>query len=267
MEPDDQRIGAIADLPRAGYWRRWLATLIDSIVVTLPFQVLAAILFAATAGMVQMDSGFYRNCAAATIPQSLDPPPPHDSNFATVCHTSFFGAPTDAFLTVGRTTQEGSTTITVSQGYRLDKEGKPIHGISIDWIAGLAFLAYLIGMVRSTGQTLGAEILNVRMVDVAAPDLPGVPIHRAIIRYLAMAIGFVPAVAVLLYQYAVTDGSADAMATGSFFQWLIFAFGLALLWIVVLIYQIAAKKDPFYDRIAGTAVLRDAGGEPTSSRG
>ena len=103
------------NLPRAGFWRRWLATAIDSIIVIFPFQILAAILFAMTAGMVQMDSGFVTFCAdTQTIPQSLDPPPPHDSNFARVCRVSFFGATTGAVLTVGRVTQAGSTTTAVT---------------------------------------------------------------------------------------------------------------------------------------------------------
>src|SRR6202022_594158 len=120
MDTGGSRVDTTADLPRAGFWRRWLATLIDSIVVTFPFQLLAAVLFAMTAGTVQMESGFYSYCAAAkTVPQLLDPPPPHDSNFARVCRISFFGAPTGAVLTVGRVTRDGSATTTVSQGYML----------------------------------------------------------------------------------------------------------------------------------------------------
>src|SRR5450432_3936689 len=102
MDANVSRFDATANLPRAGCWRRWAATLIDTIVVMFPFQILAAILFAMTAGTVQMDSGFFSFCTPAkTVPQSLDPPPPHDSNFAQFCHISFFGAPTGVILTVG----------------------------------------------------------------------------------------------------------------------------------------------------------------------
>jgi hypothetical protein len=104
-------------------------------VVIVPFAVLAAILFAATAGGVQMNSGLFRVCApATTVPKALDPPPPHDSNFATACNVSLFGATTGATLIVGRTTREGNVTTTVTQGYMLDADGKPIQGTSIDWI-------------------------------------------------------------------------------------------------------------------------------------
>ena len=248
---------ATTELPRAGFWRRWLALLIDVIIVMLPFQILAAILFAMTAGMIQMESGFFSYCVdGKTIPQGLNPPPPHDSNAMRVCRISFFGAPTGAVLTVARVTREGNTTTTVSQGYMLDKEGTPIQGTSIDWIYQLALLAYLVGMIWRTGKTLGARIVGVRVIDTANPGASGVPIHRAVIRYLAMAIGAVPAFALLIYQSVAVGGSADAMFTGGFFRWFAGACGLGALWVLVLIVQIARKSDPVYDRLAGTAVVR-----------
>jgi uncharacterized RDD family membrane protein YckC len=259
MDTSAPRPEATADLLRGGFWRRWAATLIDSIIVMLPFQILAAILFSLTAGMVQMKSGvLFTVCAPVnTIPQSLNPPPPRDSNFARVCKVSFFGAPTGAVLTVGRATRDGHTTTTVTQGYMLDNEGKPVRGTSIDGIAVLALLVYLVGMVWKTGRTLGARILGLRVVDVANPGASEVPIHKAIIRYLAMAIGFVPMFAVLIYHYVIGGGNADAMFTGDFFRWFSYAGLLGGVWGVVLIFQIASKKDPIYDRLAGTAVVRD----------
>ena len=259
------QVDATAGLPRAGFWRRWAAIVIDTIIVMFPFQILAVILFAVTAGTVQTESGFFSYCNVDNaVPQSLDPPPPHDSNFARICHVSFFGAPTGAFLTVGRTTREGTTTTTVSQGYMLDKDDKPIRGISIDGIVWLALLAYLIGMVWKTGITLGARIVGVKVIDVAEPGTSGVPIHKAIVRYLAMALGSVPMIAVLIYAYAFGGGSADAMFTADFFRWFTYAGVVAALWTAVLILQIAAKKDPVYDRLAGTAVVKHRRAEPTA---
>jgi uncharacterized RDD family membrane protein YckC len=264
MDTNVSRLDATADLRRAGFWRRWAATLIDTIVVMFPFQILAVVLFAVTAGTIQMDRGFFSSCTLSkTVPQSLDPPPPHDSNFAQLCHISFFGAPTGAILTVGRFTREGNTTTTVTQGYMLDKDDNPIHGTSVDGIVALAFLVYLVGMVWKTGRTLGARVVGVKVVDVTEPDASEVPIHKAIIRYLAMAIGFVPLLAVLIFRYVVSGGSADAMFTSDFFRWFIGAGLLAALWTLVLIFQVATKTDPIYDRLAGTAVLRDRGVEPT----
>jgi uncharacterized RDD family membrane protein YckC len=258
MATDALSVDVTTHLTRAGFWRRWLATLIDTIIVMFPFQVLAAILFAVTTGGVQMNSGFLTICApATTVPQALDPPPPHDSNFARVCRVSFFGATTGATLTVGRTTREGITTTSVVQRYMLDKDGNQIHGISIDGIVWLALLGYLVAMICKTGRTVGARAVGIRVVDSTRPDAPGVPLGRAIVRYLAMAIGVVPVFALLIYRYAVTGGGADAMFTADFFRWFMYAAVLGALWVIVLVIQIAKKSDPVYDRLAGTVVLKD----------
>jgi uncharacterized RDD family membrane protein YckC len=256
---------AALDLPRGGFWRRWLATLIDCLVVIIPFQILAVVLFSVTAGMVQMDSGLYSFCAPAEkIPEFLTPAPPHDSNFARVCRFSFFGAPNGAILTVGRTTREGTTTTTVTQGYMLDKDGTPINGTAIDWFVQLALLAYLVGMIWKTGRTLGARCLGIRVADAAEPGAAAVPLGKVIVRYLAMIIGVVPMIAVLIYQRA-TKGSADAMFTADFFHWFVYAGVFAVLWLIVLMYQIVRKTDPVYDRLAGTAVVRDPGVAPAGT--
>lgn len=257
MQPPALPIGAAAEFQRAGFWRRWLTFVIDWIAVILPFQVLAAALFAVTAGGVQMNNGLFRVCAPASIPENLDPPPPHDSNFATACHVSLFGAVTGSTLIVGRITHRGSTTTNVNQAYTVDADGKPNHATSIDWISQLAFLVYLIGMVWRSGKTLGAKVTKIRVVDAAQPGTPGVPLGRVIIRYLAMFIGGMPMFAALIYQFVTTGGSADAMFTATFFQWFMYAGLLGVIWTLVLIVQIARKTDPIYDTLAGTAVLRE----------
>jgi hypothetical protein len=232
--------------------------LIDVIIVMLPFQILAAILFSVTAGMVQMDSGFFTICSTSRdIPQlQLDPSPPHDSNFSRTCHVSFFGATTGAVLTVGRIAREGATTTTVTQGYMLDKDGKPVRGFAIDWIVWLTLVAYLVVMIWKAARSLGHRAVKLRVIDTANPAASGVPMGKAFIRYLAAAIGFVPMLAVLLYRRVAVGGTADAMFTADFFRWFMAAGLLALVWCLVLIVQVARKRDPYYDRLAGTAVVR-----------
>ena len=201
---------------------------------------------------------FFNSCdVAKTVPKSLSPPPPHDSNFARVCRISLFGATTGITLTVGRVTREGSTTKTVTQGYMLDQAGNPIDGFSLDWVVICAFLAYLVWMIWKTGRSVGARILRIKIVDTANTESSQVPILKVVTRHLAMIIGFVPALALLLYQRAASDGSADAMFTDRFFQWFIYAGLVALIWVVLLIVQVARKRDPVYDRLAGTAVVRE----------
>ena len=257
MDTGAMSTDATTELRRAGFWRRWLAIVIDGIIVIIPFQILAVILFATTAGMIQMDSGFFSTCMnGQTIPQGLDPPPPHDSNAIRVCRVSFFGAPTGAILTVARVARDGGATTTVSQSYMLDKDGTPVHGRSIDWIFQLAFVVYLVAMIWKTGRTLGSRVVKVKVIDAANPGAAGVPLRKVIGRYLAMMIGALPAFALLIYQRIAVGGSADAMFTGEFFRWFGYAAVLGGIWALVLIIQVARKRDPVYDRLAGTAVVR-----------
>jgi hypothetical protein len=258
MTSDATAGDATAGLPRAGYWRRALSFVIDFVIVILPFQMLAAILFAVTAGTVQMTSGLFTICETGKeIPQALNPPPPHDSNFTRFCRVSFFGATTGAVLTVGRVSREGQMTTTVTQGYMADRDGKPIKGTSIDLLFELALVAYLVGMIRKKGRTLGGRVVRVRVVDVANPQAVGVPLGKVTVRYLAMFIGAVPAFGVLIYAYFAGGGNADAMFDAGFFRWFTIAAGLGALWAIVLVIQIVRKTDPVYDRLAGTAVLRN----------
>jgi hypothetical protein len=111
-------------------------------------------------------------------------------------------------------------------------------------------------MIWKSGRSLGDRVVKLRVIDTVNPAAPGVPLGRAVIRYLAMAIGFVPMLAVLLYQRVAVGGTADAMATPDFFRWFMAAGLLTFVYCLVLIIQVARKKDPYYDRMAGTAVVR-----------
>jgi RDD family len=165
-------------------------------------------------------------------------------------------------LTVGRFTREGATTTTVTQSYALDSTGTPIQAFSIDGIVDLALFGYLVGMVWRRGRTLGARVAGFRVIDVEHPDTSGVPMRKTIIRYLAIFIGTVPAFAVLIYRSVIAGGNADAMFTAGAFRWFIGAAIVAILWVLVLIVQIAGKADPIYDRLAGTAALRTGSEAP-----
>jgi hypothetical protein len=186
----------------------------------------------------------------------FNPPPPRDSNFSRTCHVSFFGATTGAVLTVGRITREGTMTTTVTQGYMIDKDGKPVNGFAIDWIVWLALLAYLVIMTWKSGRSLGDRAAKLRVIDTTDPGAPGVPLLKAFIRYPAMMIGFVPVFALLIWRYFAGSGSADAMFTADTFRWAMILLLIAAVWEIVLIVQVARKKDPYYDRLAGTAVIR-----------
>jgi RDD family len=259
----DQSVRPIG--PRAGFWRRLLAWIIDIAVVSVPFQIIAAILFATTAGWIQQSAGItFATCVQSReIPDGLSPPPPAGFNFARECRVFFFGAETARTLQVARITKEGRITKTVWRGYMLDRDGHPIDGVSIDWLVVAVLIAYLFALETRTGATLGDRWMRVRVIDGLAPDACGVPLRKIIIRYLAMLIGFAPMIAVWLV-YAVRYGLdieaiIEAIAETDFFTWFIPAGLLAFGWLVFVSVQIAMKRDPLYDSIAGTAVVRAVG--------
>jgi uncharacterized RDD family membrane protein YckC len=232
---------------------------IDGIIISLPFQVIAAVLFAATSGWIQQSSGItFTTCMESReIPAGLDPPPPTGSNFARECRVLFFGAETARSLQVGRVTREGTTTKAVWRGYMLDRDGHPINGVSVDWLVLIAFVAYLLTMETRTGATLGDRWMHIRVVDALAPGADGVPLRKIIMRYLAMLIGFAPVLAVALVYFARYGLDIEAIAESSVFTWLGLAGILTFGWLVVICVQIARKRDPLYDGIAETAVVRD----------
>jgi uncharacterized RDD family membrane protein YckC len=250
----DQPVGV-----RAGFWRRSLALLIDGIIISLPFQVVVAILFAATSGRIQQVGGLtYTNCSIRqTVPDGLAPPPA-GSNFARECNVYFFGAQTARTLEVGRVTKEGVVTKTVSRHYMLDRHGRPIDGVSADWIVIMAFIAYLLATEARTGATLGDRAMRIRVVDAAVPAAPSVPLRKIVTRYLVASVGFLPMLAVALalaYQYGA---DFEEIAASNIFTWLGITAAAAFGWVIFLTVQIIRKRDPLYDRIAGTAVLRVA---------
>jgi hypothetical protein len=119
----------VTELPRAGFWRRLASITLDLIIVMLPFQMLAAVLFAATAGTVQMQNGFFSFCEHGgkdQISEQLRPLAPRDSNFITNCRTSFLGATTARRLIVGRATRDGNITTNVTNSFMQDQEGAVI---------------------------------------------------------------------------------------------------------------------------------------------
>jgi uncharacterized RDD family membrane protein YckC len=244
--------------PRAGFWRRSLAFMIDLVIVSLPFQIIGAILFVATSGWIQQSFGVtFTNCETAqTVPDGLFPAPPAGANFARQCGVYFFGAETARRLEVGRVTIEGRTGSIVSQSYMLDRHGYPINGVSIDWIVMVVFITYLLAMEVRFGATLGKLAMRIRVVDSAAPDYLGVPLGKIIYRYLVMLTGLLPLIVVALVYFALYGGDIEAVAGSGVFTWLMIAGVAAIGWGIVLSAQAARKRDPLYDRIAGIAVVR-----------
>jgi uncharacterized RDD family membrane protein YckC len=246
----DQPLGV-----RAGFWRRWFACLIDLITIWVPFQLIVPVLFVVTSGHIQMTSPLNKTVCSAieTVPDGLVPPPPAGLNLARECNAYFFGAQTARVLQVGPATKEGTTTNIDWLTYGLDRDGRPIISGVGEWIMILALIAYLVATETRTGATLGKYAMGIRVIDAAAPAGPTVPLRKIALRYLVMLIGFV------WIFFAPSYSRFDESVSSRLYDFVFSAGVLVLLaWITFVNVQIARKRDPLYDRMAGTAVVRAA---------
>ena len=234
----------------------------DMLVVSLPLQIIVIVLFAQTNGAIQGSFGIMgRTCAPiAQLPVSLDPSPPEGFNSIVECRISFLGFNMARTLTVSKVTQQGSVTTSVFESYSLGVDGRPMDAFSTDWIAILVFFAYLISMEYRSGATVGKRLVGIRTVDTSFPSRLGVPLRKAVLRPLAMQLGIVPIpggliVAFLLAQFRGID-PAEILSSRVYLSFLAIAAAIYFAWIVWIIVSVSRKRDPIYDRLAHTAVLR-----------
>jgi hypothetical protein len=190
------------------------------------------------------------------LPTNLNPPPPAGANLAFICRSSFFVWETARWLTVARMTPEGVMTNTISRSYPLDRLNKPIHAYNIQWVAYLLLFIYLVALEHRLGATVGKELLGLRVTDARDMDQRGIPLGKAIARNLLLWIGLYPMILVLLAALLRTGGNVDSLTSGGFFLWFMASglLGIAIfVWIVV---AVACKRDPVYDALSRTAVVR-----------
>lgn len=243
---------------RAGFWRRVGALLIDFIIILVPLQIVVAMLFAMSNGSVQGSFGIVsRTCqSVAQVPSGLEPSPPADANTFTECRIGLFGLPTARSLAVGTVKQDGNTTTGSYITYSLDADGKPVDAFNTDLIAILAVIAYLIAMERRSGATIGKRTLGIRTVPTGTPGQIGLSLRQAVTRQAAMWIGMVPALIFMFVVLFFIEDPLAAMQTRGYWTMFAFAAAVELAWLIWIIVSVSKKRDPIYDRIAGTSVLR-----------
>jgi hypothetical protein len=236
---------------RAGFWRRFFAISIDSILITLPLQFLAIWLYPATGGAVQ-SSGFTAECSnIQRLDLKLEPPPSPHANFARICKSSVFGFETSRTIIVGRIIHNGNFTKSTYDTYYLGTNGQSRSIVHLDWIAALVLFGYLIILESRTGVTFGKYICGIVVVSWRFPG-PGIPLLNAIIRQLASWSGLIPILVFFFFDYLTEDENGRAAGEGAFF---LIAMGLCGLWYIWNSILVIAKRDPIYDWLARVAVL------------
>ena len=247
---------------RAGFWRRVAAFLVDMALVSLPLQILVAVLFAWTNGRMQGGFGFvHKTCSPmGGLPPGLQTKIVDPTSFVD-CRLSLLGADTSRYLLVARSETQGATTTGVFETFWLDPSGQlavtPVYDIS--WVAGLALLVYLVGMEASRGQTVGKRLLGIRTIVISRGRTIGTGIYRALARRLAMMLFVLAA----LPSWAMAAWIGDDMVAASrllvdptYRAVNLAGIALGVAWFVWIAVSMVRKRDPIYDRIAGTAVLR-----------
>jgi hypothetical protein len=218
------------------------------------------VLFQLTNGAIQISSGFIvKDCLTTVrisdLPQGLVPPPPEGANHAFICTSSLLGFVTARWLTVERVTHEGNVTTARKQEYRLGADRKPTNAYDVDWIVSLGLLIYLVTWERRYGATVGQRQLGLRVVDVAQPAQVGIPLRKAVMRSLFLWAPMLPVLAVAIAAALLIHTESETLFD-DFFFWLTAAGLFAAFiygWIVI---DIVRKRDPLYDEMAGTAVVR-----------
>ena len=243
------------EFERGGFWRRALALLVDTLIVTVILQLLAFALYPLSQGRVQFVSGFallYCDKLDA-VPEGVSVPADFGATSITDCRRGIFGLTSARVVTVARVTRNGAITTTRQIDHLLDAQGKPTGGPTLDALTWLLVFAMRFAFDRSRRSTPGRRICRVRLSNAADGQSPP-PSSAVNRRYAAQMLPLLPLLIWSLTEKSIPGGETVASA------WL--SVGLILPGVVLVIAVGLAlngmiyRRDTWYDRYAGTSVLR-----------
>ena len=231
---------------RGGFWRRLGALLVDALIIAVGLQLLGIPAYAVSGGRVQSNIVNIVYCYRLdAIPPGVKIPPEFQANYVYDNVNTLFCFPTGRWLEISQESQPhpGSNVyLTVP----VDAYGKPLNGqwLDLQWLHILALLVFRIGCEREHGQTTGKRLMRVRVVQI----VPGTGrFSAATKRNLAffLPIQFFPLAVIGTPPWLVLIGFA--------------VFCGAIVW------QIVSRRDTYYDKAAGTAVVRVTAHSPAAS--
>jgi uncharacterized RDD family membrane protein YckC len=110
-----------------------------------------------------------------------------------------------------------------------------------DWIVALLGFFYCVTLETRFGVTMGKHLCKIRVADIEKPAERGIPLGKAVLR------NFLIWPSVALFSHSTIAGLLSGINLG-----LGTLVDMYCFWILI---DVSARKDPIYDRIAGTAVL------------
>ncbi len=236
---------------RAGFWRRFLAILIDLCLITLALAAIGLLLFAPTGGAIRVTNTLINSesCSEAELPKlndlNLILPDNFRASRATRCAGSVLGYVHDRSLVLSEVSQNGAVTYTRKVRIPTDSEWRPMHAFNLDDLTMPLLALYLILTQWRFGRTLGMRQLNVavRSLSGERPTLWQV-IKRVLVLFVPVGFGWAGAWLGLNHGF---DGVRLAIV--------IVALLASITFVINIILAASRRRLPWHDRFAGTEVI------------
>jgi uncharacterized RDD family membrane protein YckC len=229
------------------------ALVVDAFIIAAGLQFLGIPAYAVSGGRVQANVLLQPNMLFGIchllrgVTPGFEIPSEFQPNYVVECVNSWFGFPTGRWIIIVQLPQpEGGTVISATS--KVDAGGHPFGAFSLDlqWLLVPFLLAYRIGFEGRNGQTIGKRLTRVRVIEID-PRTSAVPpaAKRNLVLFLPILFASIP--------IGVPPWFALIVA------------GIFLGAIVAIVWQIAFRRDTYYDKAPGTAVIRVTAHSPPST--
>jgi hypothetical protein len=238
---------------RAGFWRRAIAFLIDCTIIGLLILIVAPIAFHLTNGRVQFVGSPIKMIQCEAL-KDLPPrmaPPDFQPNFGSRCQTSIFGWQIADTATIGRSTKQGAATSSIHVTIAVDSSGNALDAVMLDWL----FLPLLLSFRwwrDYSGASPGRLVTGMHIASASGER----PVQNLKKRYLLVALFFAVG---WIFQLAINYAAAFSGFLTSGEPGPVFLLSLTpiVVFLPIVIVPIIRRRDVFYDRWSGTAVVLD----------
>jgi len=245
---------ASVEYERGGFWRRIAALLVDALIVTFALQLAALVLFPLSHGRVQFLNGIVAlHCDELdAVPEGIVAPPDFAGAKISDCRKTVFGLTTARVVNLHQALSEGAVTHFKEWSHTLDADGRAMNDPTLDELLLPVLLLLRFAFDRGGG-TPGRRLLRIRLA--RRRDALRSPRAAAVNRrYGVLILPLLPSFAWSLLTVVLPDME---QASPTFVLLARIVVGVpVLLAALEALYTTARRRDAYYDRAAGTAVLR-----------